>query len=436
MTHRSPLLLAHRLVDRLRLPALPGASGDPAADERHNRRVLQVEGIFAGLPANAMGSFFAVFAIALGATNTQVGMITSGPALMSLLCTIPIGRLLQRSRGYVRPIQGALIAHRLLLMALALIPWLPESLRPMGVVALVMLATAPAAVREIGWQSICGVIFSPTTRAYSIGSVWAATNLTSMAWMLLMGHVTDVAPFPVSYQIIFGAGGFIALASVWLMARVRLPDMQPIGSLVADAPRRGLGPGDLWRRYRSFVLFEVGILIGYLAIFGAMPLYPTYWVRDLGAAGIWLGVMPAAFRLGSTPGNLLWGRWLRPDRQRLIGLITNCGTMGLYPLATALFTNLTPLVGVCAVAGFLDGGNGVVVLNRLIQVSPKSERPTLLAIHSMLANVCMLIAPLISTALVDVLGTRSVLVGVGLLGLLGGVTIYFLGWGAAPAGAD
>jgi MFS family permease len=110
--------------------------------------------------------------------------------------------------------------------------------------------------------------------------------------------------------------------------------------------------------------------------------------------------------------------------------------MGLYPLVTALFTSLSPLVGVCAIAGFLDGGNGVVVLNRLIQVSPKSERPTLLGIHSMWINVCMLVAPLVSTALVDVWGTRPVLIGVGLLGLLGAATIYFLGWGAAPADAD
>jgi hypothetical protein len=221
---------------------------------------------------------------------------------MSLLCTIPIGRLLQRSRGYVRPIQGALAAHRVLLMALALVPWLPESARPMGVVALVTLATLPAAVREIGWQTICGVIFAPATRAYRIGSIWAVTNLTSMGWMLLMGQVTETVPFPVNYQLIFGVGGFIALTSVWLMVRLRLPKSQPTPAVPAGAGRNALRPRELWGRYRSFVLFEVGIMIGYLAVFGAMPLYPTYWVRDLGASGIWLGVMPAAFRLGPHQG--------------------------------------------------------------------------------------------------------------------------------------
>ena len=100
-------------------------------------------------------------------------------------------------------------------------------------------------------------------------------------------------------------------------------------------------------------------------------------------------------------------------------------------MLTAAFESLTPLIFVVALVGFFAGGD-LILFNRMVQVSPRKRRPTFLAIHNITASVAAFVAPLISAALADSLGTRAVLFGVAALGLVGALLIYLLGWREMP----
>jgi len=385
----------------------------------------------------AVPSFLALYIIQLGGSNLVVGWLTSGPALINLLWLIPCGQIIQRSKSYLYPIAVGIGFQHLSLILLTFIPLLPVAWRPWSVVVLIALSALPTTLWITSYQVACGEMFQPRRMVRLLGRRWAAMNVSNVVLMLLLGKLIDSLPFPLNFQVLFAGAGILTLVSIWFMLRLRLPPREEAEPEVS--PRESLARSlKSWlKHYRPFVLFEVGTLAGYFALFAAAPLIRIYWVRDLGATGSWVGALTAALSVGMALGNLLWGRWSQPGRDRRLYLYASLGTMGLYPLLTAACENLTPLVFVVALAGFFAGGD-LILFNRMVQVSPRGRRPTFLAIHNTTANVAAFVAPLISAALADNLGTRAVLFGVAALGLIGALLIYLLGWNqavdTAPAG--
>ena len=438
MPFRTPANWFRLLVGRLGIVRRGSAQPDPydivTPEERYNSRLLTLEAPLSSLALGGVVNFFALFALQMGASNSVIGWLTSGPALISLLWLAPSGRLVQRSRSYARSMAVAALSHRVLLVALVLVPFLPREWRPWGVVVLVSVASMPATIWGLAFQAACGEMFDPRHMSRLIGRRWASANIANVVGTLALGKLVDVLPSPLSFQVLFAGVGLITLFTVWMILRLRLPprDLLEEGPAAAGEVIAGRSLLNQLARYRPFILYEVGILVGYLALYAAIPLYRIYWVRDLGATGAWIGILTAALSTGATAGSLLWGRWSRPARDRRNGLITTIGAMALYPLLTGAFNLLAPQVFVAVMAGFFVGGSDLILFNRTVQVSPRKRRPTFLAIHSIVASAAGFVGPLVSAALADSLGTRAVLFGVAALGLVGALLIYLLGWREMP----
>jgi len=439
MPTRTPANWVQVVVSRLGIVRRGSAPPDPGdivtPDERHNSKLLTLEAPMTSLALGGVVNFFALFAMQLGASNSVVGWLTAGPALISLLWLVPSGRLIQRSRSYAHSLAVAAFSHRVLLIALVLVPFLPSQWRPWGVVVLVSVASMPATMWGLAFQAACGEMFDPRHMSRLIGRRWASANIANVIGTLALGKLIDVLPSPLSFQVLFAGVGLITLFTVWMILRLRLPprDLLEEGPAAAGEATADRSLLSQLRRHRSFILYEVGILVGYLALYAAMPLYRIYWVRDLGAAGAWIGILTAALSIGATAGSLLWGRWSRPGRDRRNGLVAGLGAMALYPLLTGTFSTLAPQIFVVALAGFFVGGSDLILFNRTVQVSPRKRRPTFLAIHSIVVSTAGFAGPLVSAALADSLGTRAVLFGVAALGLIGALLIYLLGWGEAKS---
>ena len=428
------ITFAAALAGRFRIAGRWIGSSDPAdeltPEEHYNSKLLAIEAPFGVLATGGVSNFFALFAIQLGASNSLVGWLTSGPALINLLWVIPGGRLIQRSKKFASPMAYGALLQRMVLISLALIPLLPGELQSIGLVILVTLASVPDAVRWLALQTACGEMFQPRHMAKAVGRRWATMSICMVVFTPLLGQFVDLLPYPLNFQLLFAGIGLVGMATVWLALRLRLPPRD----LEMEGQPKGKEDRSLLRQFRgqrAFIRFEIAMLVLHLAVFGAAPLFRIYWVRDLGATGLWLGVLTAAGSIGSAMGILLWGRLSRPERDRRNVLITSIGAVALYPLLSAAFDILLPQVGVALLAGFFAGGNGLMLFNRTVQVSPRKQRPTFLAIHSITVNAAGFVAPLVSAALADSLGTRNVLLLVGVLGLVGALLIYLLGWSQA-----
>src|SRR5215212_6635877 len=78
----------------------PVATGQELKLERDNFRYVQIDAVGVSI-ANVSAPFLPVFLTRLGATNFQVGLLSSMPGVTGLLLAIVVGRFLQTRRNVV-----------------------------------------------------------------------------------------------------------------------------------------------------------------------------------------------------------------------------------------------------------------------------------------------------------------------------------------------
>ena len=404
-----------------------GPEGEPMSDdERHNSLIVRGEVPLTNL-AFGLGGFFALFAIRLNASNQMVGWLTSGPALLNLLWLIPCGRIVQRSASYKTPLLAGMVGQRILLASVAVVPFLPLAWRVPALIVIASLVTIPQFMWILAFQSSVSEMFSPRRLTIFLGQRWSLGSLSNVAFNYVVGRLLDIIAFPLNFQSVYFTSGMLSQSSLLLISRLRIP-------LRASAPARpaasagALGVLSVFRDQPAFLRFELAALAAYMAVYAAQPLFVIYWVRELGATGAWVGSLNAVYLLGSTLGTFFWGRWcnLGHDRRNLV--IAAIGLMAGYPLLTATFGRLGPLLLVGVVAGFFGGGNELQMFNRMVRLSRREERPNYIAVHNFVLSLAGVTAPLISTSLASYLGTRTMLALAGVCGLAGAALVYLLGW--------
>jgi MFS family permease len=101
-------------------------------------------------------------------------------------------------------------------------------------------------------------------------------------------------------------------------------------------------------------------------------------------------------------------------------LVVSSLGMAVYPALTGLSTSLPPLLGVGALGGFLSAGLTLTLFNTVLTVAPEENRPTHIAVYTMLVNVAAFSAPPLGSLVAESIGIRETLYLGGVLRILGG----------------
>ena len=110
-------------------------------------------GIASSIALNLVVPFIGIFAIKLGASNFQVSLLSSLPALVAILVTIP-GSLFVEKINDKKPVIGKLIlSGRFFFVLMALVPFLPEETRPMALIIIYALMNFPISIMSVAWKS-------------------------------------------------------------------------------------------------------------------------------------------------------------------------------------------------------------------------------------------------------------------------------------------
>lgn len=396
--------------------------------EEQNNRNLYLDVTWFGVLSGITSTFVSVFAIRLGASNTLVGLLVSLPALINIFWLIPSARIIERQRRRLPIILLAGFLQRVGYLLVALMPFVLRTHRPEALVALVALITLPTATLSVAFTSLIAEVVPIGKRAQVVSTRNMLVSIISTVTMLISGKLLDLLPFPLNYQLLFGAGFAASLVSLYYVSRIKIAD----ASVAESRPRHKTPLVTRLRRslkqianQRDFVRFSASAFVFQWGLYLPSALYAIYRVRNLGASDTWIGLLSMTQSAVTIVTYLYWGKVASRKGNRRVLLISSLGVV-LYPVLTGLSPRVELLLLPSIIAGIFGAGFNLSFFNTLLEVCPQERRPSFVALNTTVINVAAFLAPLLGISLANFLDIRIALFIAGGVRLLGVGLFYQL----------
>jgi len=395
---------------------------------KKNIRHLYLDIAWFGLLNGSAVAFISVYMVRIGASVGQIGMLNAGPTLVAMLLSVPAGNWLKNRR-----LDSSVFWTSLLFRGFYLL-WilLPVFFSANGQIQLILISSLvmsiPGTTLAVGFNALFADAIPVELRGRVVGVRNALLAVTYIITSLSSGYMLEHLPFPLNYQLVFSLGVIGALMSSYHLFRLRSPNLPPANQAtrLGDQAQPGFSrlPGDgrvigvalryLRRRNRGgprnrdivfgpFGPVLLALFAFHLAQYLAIPLFPIFWVENLGLSDqeISLGnsLFFAAFFLGSTRLAGLIDRWGN-HRVTVLGVFLMSG----YPFLTGITRDLSLFLVTSIYGGAAWSLAGGALGNYLLEIIPAGERPAYLGWYMVVMNAAALLGSLTGPFLAGIFG--------------------------------
>ena len=394
---------------------------DPEEIRKRNFRYVQIDAVGVSI-SNISAPFLPVFLTRLGASNFQVGLLSSMPGVTGLVLAILVGRFLQTRRRIVPwfSLSRLMVISSYTLTGLLTL-LLPRTLMVPSTLVIWALATLPQTALAVSFSVVMNAIAGPEGRYALLSRRWAIFGLTGVIGTFIVTRVIGLVVFPLNYAIMFLGLSLGGLVSFYFSNRISLPDQVtpplPAGKSLSGTIRNYR---DLLRSNPSFVSFATKRFVFFSALALSAPIMPLYLVREVGASDSQIGSINMLFTLVMLVGYFLWPRVSKYRGGRFVLLATTLG-MSLYPAFTATTHRVESIMGFAAVAGLFQAGLDLVFFDELLKTIPAEYSATFISLAQSMQYLATVIAPLVGTFLATYIGLGGALwlsAGLRLLGFM------------------
>ncbi len=397
--------------------------------ENRNIFYFTLDTALQGLMMGGVFSFISIFLVRLGASELQVSLLTSLPAIVMVMVSIPAGQLVQRQEDLVRFTNLVRIFHRGSILVVAILPFFirPEHLIVV-IIAIWSVKAIANALLESSWMAVIAEVIPPRRRAKVNGMRWIILSIVTAGAVAIFGQILDRLPFPFSYQIVFfisflgGSAGMIYWGKLRVAGRA-----EPPATTELKARSFGHQMRSFWRSLQlpAFIRYELTTSVFRIGLNMPTALYSVYWIRQLQASDVWIGWQATANQLALIVGYAVWSRVITRRGHRSPLLICAVGT-ALYPVLTAFVPSQVWLPLVAVVQGFFITGVNLSFFDLLLAVCPADRRPSFVAVNTMLASFAIFAGPLLGTLLTKATTIRTMFYVAGSIHLVAALLFWRL----------
>ena len=397
------------------------APHDASPIQRKNFVYVQIDAIGIGL-ASAASPFLPVFLTRLGATNFQVGLLTSMPGITGLILAVLIGRFLQGQRKIVPWFS----ASRLLVISSYAATGLagfvvPQEFLVQTILAIWALATIPQIALNVCFSVVMNAVAGPNLRYDLMSRRWSILGLTTAISVALVGQLLDSIGFPFNYQLVFIGLSVGGLISYYFSSRIDLPEAEPpLAPTGRSIKQRGSDFFHLILDHKDFVRFSIKRFIFQTGVLFATPLFPLYYVREVQANDAWIGFINMAQTAVLLVGYFIWSRQSQKRGSYFALLVTTLG-MSIYPALVSMTRQVEIITLYAGLAGIFQAGIDLVFFDELMKTVPVEYSATFVSLWHSMFYAASVFAPMLGTALATQIGlSNSLLVsaGIRILGFL------------------
>lgn len=196
----------------------------PSDTVRWNLRQLYWDILWFGVLAGSTLAFLSVFAARIGASSLQMGLLSAGPALVSLAFTLPAGQWLE-GKPLIKTTFLSSVGQRAGYLVLAAFPLLfaPQQGQVWAIIGLTLVMSLAGTLLSISFNAMYAEVVPVEWRGKAAGWRNALVAVSVTLSTLLSGYILDQVVFPLNYQIVFLMGACGALLSSYYLSRVRHP---------------------------------------------------------------------------------------------------------------------------------------------------------------------------------------------------------------------
>jgi hypothetical protein len=394
-------------------------AASPYEIQKRNFRNVQIDAVGIGL-ASAAAPFLPVFLTRLGATNIQVGLLTSMPAFTGLILAIFIGSFLQTRRNIIPWFSSA----RLLVISsytlTGILPFLvPREYAVQAVLLIWAAATIPQTMLAVAFSVVMNAVAGPEGRYELMSRRWSILGLTSAITVAVAGWTLDQLDFPINYQLVFMALSVGGLISYYFSSHISLPDSESPEEKPALSARQRIGEYfDLIRQEPAFLAFTAKRFVFLSGTALATPLFPLYYVREVQANDAWIGIINTSQTAVLLIGYYLWTRQSMRRGSRFV-LLRTTFSLALYPALVAMTHRVELIALLAGLAGIFQAGIDLVFFDELMKTVPVKQSARFVSLAQSLQYLSMVVAPLLGTWLANHIGIGGALMVSALLRLVG-----------------
>lgn len=387
-----------------------------------NMKYNTVDGVFATASDNFAGPYLGLFALNLGATPSQIGLLNAFPALLGNLLQFPYALLTEKLGCRRRLIIIGSLGNRLSWLLLAFLPFLVPT--HYAVPLIIILATMRVILGNLGvpaWTAIQAELIPKGVRGRYYSRRNFILNISGLITTFIASRIFRLS-FPHSYQIVFVGATITGILSLVAFTRLKIratprnkSTMHSLGKQSAVTVRSMMQDNKEFKSYCfSSSIWSLGVTL-------SSSLFAIYYVSDLGGSSEWWSYVQAAGIIAGILCQKYWGSLVDGFGQKNIMVKSGIG-VALVPLLWFLAPN--PVIGIIVNfwSGFCWGGYNLAAFNLILEITPDENRSLYIGVYNALMGLTTALGPTLGGFLAEIAGLRLVF----LLSFLGRLLGIFL----------
>ncbi|MCS7220455.1 MAG: MFS transporter [Anaerolineae bacterium] len=374
-------------------------------------RYFWLDGLFSAISDNFYVNFITLFALAYGATNGQVGLLTAIGSLIGAVALFPGARTaewLGKWKALVVWTGGWF--NRLALLGFVCLPFLvtEPSLAIAAIIALNAWRAFMGNFANPAWTALVADLVPRGMRGRYFGSRNMAMGLAALVVAPVAGQLIKAfngwqgLPF-LGYQVVFGLAFLFGILGTLSFLQISEPSRP---TLEIQKRQRG-SLRQAIQTSPGFLGFVISAFIWNLALQIAAPFFNVYLVNQLHGTTSIVGLLAGVSSFFSLVGQRVFGRLLDIKGALWVQLITGLLIPGL-PLAWLFVTNPWQPLLINAFGGLLWAGYNLSNFNLLLELTPDDQRPVAVALYQTVVFVSAVIGPLLGGYLADTVSYKLI----------------------------
>ncbi|WP_421382753.1 MFS transporter [Bacillus salacetis] len=393
----------------------------------NNEKLSIYNGIASTVSTNAVNGYIPLFAIGvLGASNTQMGLITSLPSIIGMLALIPGAMWLNRVKSKKNFAVASTFATRLLFMLILFVPFLSPEWAPWALVGLIAMLNFPGALSGLSWQSMIGDLVPEERRGNFFSSRNRSTTITAMIVTFCTGffleQFSEGSVFP--YQMLFIVGfGFALLEVFYLLKHKEAPAEQAVSEEKEEAQKKKFSLEVF--KHKPYVAFVVCALLFNFGAQMGWSIFSIYQIKEAHATALWFSMFSVTNQLSQIVSIKWWAKFADKYGNTMMLFVAAAG-MATAPALMIVSTNLYYITAINLWIGVFVAGTNLLLFNQLLNSSPQKQLTTYIANYNFLLAIIGFLAPQFGVLLLNQFGMGSAMILTASVRMMGALAFLFV----------